>query len=73
VRPPDAGEWKATLVVAFQIEEASAKVRTGPPKDDEADYSLPVWAGVVPLFTQRGVPDPDPLLNPDICLPDYLR
>ncbi len=73
VRQPDAGEWKATLVLAFEIDEASAKVRTGPPKDDEADYALPVWAGVVPLVSQRGVPQPDPALNDTVPLPAYLR
>jgi uncharacterized protein len=49
VRQPNAQEMKATLVVELPIEEASAKVRTGPPKDDEEDLALPVWAGVVPL------------------------
>jgi nitroimidazol reductase NimA-like FMN-containing flavoprotein (pyridoxamine 5'-phosphate oxidase superfamily) len=73
VRQPDAGEWKATLVLAFEIEEASAKIRVGPPKDDEADYQLPVWAGVVPLVTSRGVPEQDPALKPGVALPDYLR
>lgn len=73
VRQPDAGEWKATMVLAFEIDEASAKIRTGPPKDDEADYALPVWAGVVPLVTERGVPLPDPALSHAISLPAYLR
>lgn len=52
-------EIKGTLVVALPIEEASAKIRTGPPIDDEADYSLPIWAGIVPLSTVAGPPIPD--------------
>ncbi|MCP3973726.1 MAG: pyridoxamine 5'-phosphate oxidase family protein [bacterium] len=52
-------EVKGTLVVALAIDEASAKVRTGPPVDDEADYSLPIWAGVVPLSMVAGDPIPD--------------
>lgn len=59
VRAPSPLEMKATSVIAFTIEEASAKVRTGPPKDDEGDYALPVWAGVLPLETRRGKPAGD--------------
>jgi hypothetical protein len=59
VRKPTPGEWKATMVLSLDIEEASAKVRTGPPKDDEEDYVLPTWAGVVPLNLVKGIPDPD--------------
>jgi hypothetical protein len=44
----------------MRLEEVSAKVRTGPPVDDEADHSLPVWAGVIPIVTQRGEPIPAP-------------
>ena len=58
VRPPSAGELKATGVVRIPIAEASAKVRTGGPKDDAEDMALPVWAGVVPLVTTRGEPVP---------------
>jgi nitroimidazol reductase NimA-like FMN-containing flavoprotein (pyridoxamine 5'-phosphate oxidase superfamily) len=58
VRPPSAGELKATGVVRLPITEASAKVRTGGPKDDAEDMTLPVWAGVVPLVTSRGEPVP---------------
>jgi uncharacterized protein len=72
VRKPDDGEWKATMVLRFKITEASGKVRTGDPKDDEADYALPVWAGVVPLKLERKTPKPDALLNPTVKLPDYL-
>ena len=51
VRQPTEQELKATIVLALPLEEVSAKVRTGGPLDDEADYALPVWAGVLPLET----------------------
>ena len=73
VRQPTEGEWKATMVLAFNINEASAKVRTGPPKDDEEDYDLNVWAGVQPLEIQRLKPIPDPRLKEGVKLPDYLK
>jgi nitroimidazol reductase NimA-like FMN-containing flavoprotein (pyridoxamine 5'-phosphate oxidase superfamily) len=59
VRPPSALELKATTVLLFTIEEASAKVRTGPPKDDEEDMGSPVWAGVLPLRIAAGEPVAD--------------
>ena len=55
-RPPDAGELRRTAVLALPIDEASVKVRTGGPVDDEADLALPVWAGIIPLTTVRGEP-----------------
>jgi nitroimidazol reductase NimA-like FMN-containing flavoprotein (pyridoxamine 5'-phosphate oxidase superfamily) len=73
VRKPDAGEWKATMVLKFRIEEASAKIRTGGPKDDEEDYSLPIWAGVVPLTLERKPAIKDKLLRTDIPMPEYLE
>lgn len=73
VRKPDAGEWKATMVLSFDILEASAKARTGGPKDDDEDYNLDIWAGVVPLKTERKEPIPDDVLKPGIALPDYLK
>lgn len=73
VRPPTAKELKATSVLAFEIEEASAKVRTGPPKDDEEDYELPVWAGVLPVVTQKGTVIPDPRLRLDVQVPEYAK
>jgi len=73
VRKPTENEWKATMVIAFVIEEASAKVRTGPPKDDEEDYSMDVWAGVVPLKIQQGMPTPDAALKTGVALPAYLK
>ena|SRR5688572_2182714 len=58
-RPPSPSELAATLVLAVPLHEASAKVRTGPPIDDEADAALDVWAGVVPLAVVAGEPVPD--------------
>ena len=72
VRPPDEQELKATAVLALPIEEASAKVRTGPPIDDEEDLPLDAWAGTIPLRTLAGSPLPDPLLRPGIEPPPNL-
>lgn len=72
VRKPTAAEWKATMVLAFLLEEASAKIRTGPPVDDEEDYSLDIWAGVVPLQIVRKPPVADPKLKTGISIPAYL-
>ncbi len=72
VRKPNPGEWKATMLLSFEIREASAKVRTGPPKDDEEDYALDVWAGVLPLKIQQQSAIPDPALKPGVHLPSYL-
>jgi uncharacterized protein len=58
-RPPTPGELAATNVVAFRIEEVSAKRRAGPPVDDRADYALPIWAGELPLRLSAGTPAPD--------------
>lgn len=73
IRKPSVNEWKATMVISFPIEEASAKLRTGGPVDDEEDYALDVWAGVVPLRLQRLEPQPDERLRSGIPLPTYLR
>jgi nitroimidazol reductase NimA-like FMN-containing flavoprotein (pyridoxamine 5'-phosphate oxidase superfamily) len=59
VRPPNEVELKQTLVLALPIAEASAKIRSGGPVDDEEDYALPVWAGVLPLTLMPGAPIPD--------------
>lgn len=72
VRKPTPGEWKATMVLSFPIEEASAKIRTGPPIDDEEDYDLDIWAGVVPLKMERLKPLTDAKLKNGIILPPYL-
>jgi len=73
VRPPDEGELRATLVLKVPLVEVSAKVRIGPPIDDEADYSLAVWAGVVPLELRAGDPVSDERLPSGIDAPDYAR
>jgi hypothetical protein len=73
VREPTEAEMNATMVLALPLTEASAKVRTGPPLDDEEDYQLPVWAGVVPLKLRAGEPVPDPKLSEGIDVPDYLK
>lgn len=73
VRGPAPGELKATTVLGLPIVEASAKVRTGPPIDDEEDYALPAWAGVVPLSIRAGEPIPCPRLAPGIEPPAYAR
>lgn len=72
-RLPNRKEMNATRVVAIQIEEASAKVRVGPPVDDQEDYELPVWAGVLPLKEMPLSPIQDELQSTDIPLPDYIK
>jgi hypothetical protein len=72
VRLPNAKELKATTVLRLPIEEASAKVRTGNPVDDEADYDLNVWAGVVPLKIVSGEPESDARLKEEIALPSHI-
>jgi nitroimidazol reductase NimA-like FMN-containing flavoprotein (pyridoxamine 5'-phosphate oxidase superfamily) len=73
VRPPDEGELRATLVLKVPLVEVSAKVRIGPAIDDEADYSLAVWAGVVPLELRAGDPVSDERLPSGMDVPDYAR
>ena len=68
VRPPSGRELKATAVLALSLTEASAKVRAGGPLDDEPDYELDCWAGVVPLETVVGTPVPDERLHADAVL-----
>jgi nitroimidazol reductase NimA-like FMN-containing flavoprotein (pyridoxamine 5'-phosphate oxidase superfamily) len=72
-RQPDEKELKATLVMRLPIEEFSAKVRQGPPLDDEEDYAFPTWAGVVPLALVAGQPIDDSRLLPGITAPEYAR
>ena len=67
VRPPTVKELKAIRVLALPLDEASAKLRSGPPLDDEEDYTLDAWAGVIPLRTTAGAPTPDPRLTPGIA------
>jgi nitroimidazol reductase NimA-like FMN-containing flavoprotein (pyridoxamine 5'-phosphate oxidase superfamily) len=73
VRWPSEQELKATLVLKLPLEEVSAKVRTGPPLDDEEDYQLPFWAGEVPLRLVAQMPVPDPRLDPRTVPPAYVR
>lgn len=72
-RQPTEKELSATAVIGFSLNECSAKVRFGPPKDDEEDYALPVWAGVMPLSLAAGTAQPDQALTPGIVLPEYIR
>jgi len=73
VREPNEEELIKTTVLELPLVEASAKVRTGPPIDDEEDYALPMWAGVVPLSLQAGTPINDPRLPEGIEVPGYAR
>lgn len=73
VRQPTEQELKATTVLALPLEEVSAKVRTGGPVDDEADYTLAVWAGVLPLELVARTPEPDAQRKNDPALPEYLK
>lgn len=72
LRPVNEQELKATALLSLRIEEASAKLRLGPPKDDEDDYALAVWAGVLPLTLATGVPIPDPRNKPGLTPPAGL-
>jgi len=72
VRGGDGRELAATALLAVPLAEVSAKVRTGPPKDDEEDHALPVWAGVLPLALVPGEPEPDPLLDPSVPVPEHV-
>ncbi len=72
VRAPSENELSATAVLALPIDEASAKVRRGGPVDDEEDYALRAWAGVIPLTSQAHTPEPDPRLREGIAPPAYV-
>ena len=72
-RQPNERELKATSVLRLPIKEFSAKIRTGPPIDEEEDYSFPTWAGVVPLEMKVGVASNDPRLDPGREVPAYVR
>lgn len=73
VRPHTEQELAATLVIRIPVEEASAKLRSGPPVDDEADYELDIWAGVLPIATNHGAPEPCPRLKAGVDLPAHLQ
>jgi hypothetical protein len=73
VRGPSEVDLRSTKVLSMELEEASAKVRTGPPVDDEEDLELPYWAGVLPLTSGTGEPFSAPDLNGDPPIPDHIR
>ena len=74
VRPPDRKELKATMILALPMDEASAKVRTGPPNDDDSeDAELETWAGVVPIVSAFGAPEPSPGLRDGIPLSESIH
>ena len=73
VRQPSQKELKATSVLRLPLTEASAKIRSGPPKDDEEDYALPIWAGVLPLNTRPGEPVQDPSSKVPAEIPGSVR
>jgi len=71
-RPVTEQEIKATTVLALELNDVSAKIRTGPPVDDEEDYALPIWAGVVPVRQVLGAPEPDPRMDPPRPAPNNV-
>ncbi|MGA9594783.1 MAG: pyridoxamine 5'-phosphate oxidase family protein [Acidimicrobiia bacterium] len=71
-RPMTDKERNGTLVAALPLTEASAKVRVGGPKDDDGDYDLPIWAGVIPLTVAAGHPVPDPGMRANVEVPGYV-
>jgi hypothetical protein len=72
-RKPNSKELKATSVLEIEIEQASSKIRTGPPGDEKEDYQLPIWAGVLPVRTAFDPPETDPLLSQPVDIPDSVR
>jgi nitroimidazol reductase NimA-like FMN-containing flavoprotein (pyridoxamine 5'-phosphate oxidase superfamily) len=73
VRGPSENELKATSVLAIPIEEASAKIRSGPPLDEEEDYALDTWAGIIPFTSEPMAPEPDPRLPSGVAPPPYAN
>ena len=73
VRPPNSRELAQTLILTLPLTEASAKIRTGGPMDDEEDYALPHWAGVIPLRLSPGTPEPDGRLASGTATPRYAE
>jgi nitroimidazol reductase NimA-like FMN-containing flavoprotein (pyridoxamine 5'-phosphate oxidase superfamily) len=71
-RGPSPQELKASTVLRVPLEEASAKIRNGPPTDDEEDYALPYWAGEIPIHLEVRLPIPDPRLQSHVTLPAYI-
>lgn len=73
LRPDHEQDLKATMVLGMKIEEGSAKVRTGQPSDEDEDYALPIWAGVIPVQTVVGEPIPDPRNLDGVEMPAHIR
>lgn len=73
LRTMTADEVKATTILRLPLVEAAAKVRTGPPGDDEEDYELPIWAGVVPVTTTYGEPETDPAMRMEVEVPEHAK
>lgn len=73
LRPMTPQEFKSTTVLGLELKEVSAKVRSGPPGDDEADYALPVWGGIIPVRTVVGPGEPDGRSPPGVELPPHIR
>jgi nitroimidazol reductase NimA-like FMN-containing flavoprotein (pyridoxamine 5'-phosphate oxidase superfamily) len=71
VRPPNEAELRQTLVIAIPLTEASAKIRTGPAVDDEADYALPIWAGIIPMALTPSAPVDDERIVEGVAAPGY--
>jgi nitroimidazol reductase NimA-like FMN-containing flavoprotein (pyridoxamine 5'-phosphate oxidase superfamily) len=71
-RTPTRKELAGVTVLALPLDEASVKVRQGPPGDDDEDHALPVWAGVLPVHRTFGAPVPDPALRPGIGVPAHI-
>ncbi|HXH38327.1 MAG TPA: pyridoxamine 5'-phosphate oxidase family protein [Thermoanaerobaculia bacterium] len=71
VRPPNEVELRQTLVIAMPLAEASAKIRSGPPVDDEEDYALPIWAGIIPLALTPSAPVDDQRIVAGVAAPEY--
>ena len=65
-------ESKSTAVLSMIIDEGSAKVRTGHSVDEKDDYSLPIWAGIIPIVQQIGTPEPDPKNLPGLSIPEHV-
>ena len=72
-RQPNNSELKQTSVVRMPIDEASTKISVGPPDDEDEDYALDYWAGVIPINQTYGEPESDPILQEGITIPDYLK
>ncbi len=73
VRPPNQVEMNQTLMVEIPIDEASAKARTGLPSEEEEDYALDVWAGIIPMELTAGPPTPDDRLRDGTEIPNYIK